>query len=264
MIAGCFNFFQMNDRNVDKNFQIIKQHVPEDHDCYTVGFTQLYIMQSILRCQNLVSVDANWRIHDLHLQLLKRYFDPKRLTNRPIVPDELAKLQVRWKARFDNKPDYQINQVSLNTFCLESELEACEKAFNDFAVEKNRLKTIKFELGFIHDVNLAPRKHSTSLVFTSNAFDWEYTSRKQYNQFRQNVERNLNVGQRLVLIYQAGDSQNMGVYEWKKEEDGAVKMRVVCRDDLVWSFRHKRKGKPFQTWMDEELGIRRGPPCRDA
>lgn len=249
MLAGCFNFFKMNDRGVHKSFALIEELYPGAKDCFTVGFTQYYMMYQQMRCKRLVVLDIDWRI-------LKAHYDFQTVVRAsPPGSDALAllkTLELGWVAHFDTRPPKREavrNEVSL---CMETEKAHCLSAF-DYYVAQREIPKTELLLGFIHDASLAPRSGDVSVIFASNALDWEYTSREQFSKLLVTAHRELRHGKKIAIVYQAGDSEDIAVYELAKDDDGHFTSTLRCRDNLRWSDRYKKylRGKPIYTWFDE-------------
>ncbi len=262
MLAGCFNFFKMNDRGVHKSFGLIEELYPESKDCFTVGFTQYYMMFQQMRCKRFVALDIDWRI-------LKAHYDFQTIVRANTTGADaltmLKTLELGWVAHFDARPPKREavrNEVSL---CMETEKVHCLSAFEHYAAQKEIPRT-ELMLGFIHDANLAPRSGDVSVIFASNALDWEYTNREQFGKLLETANRELRPGKKIAIVYQAGDSEDIAIYELAKDEDGLYTSTLRCRDNLRWSDRYKKylRGKPIYTWFDEMYDrdqIKNTPRC---
>ncbi|GAB4433417.1 MAG: hypothetical protein OHK0011_16470 [Turneriella sp.] len=101
MLAGCFNFFKMNDRGVHKTMALVEGLYPEAKDCYTVGFTQFYLMFQQMRCKRFAAIDIDWRI-------LKAHYDFQSLARANRQHSDtltlLQHLELGWIAHFDIRP----------------------------------------------------------------------------------------------------------------------------------------------------------------
>lgn len=265
MLAGCFNFFKMNDRGVHKSFALIEELYPEAKDCYTVGFTQFYMMFQQMRCKRFAAIDIDWRILKAHYDFHRLVRADKQQTDALTL---LQRLELGWVAHFDMRPpkrEQVKNEVSL---CMETEKVHCRSAFDHF-VSQQQLPKTELVLGFIHDANLAPREGDVSVVFASNALDWEYTSREQFNKLLESARGSLGKREKIAIVYQAGDSEDIAVYELATNEEGVFTATVRCRDNLRWSDRYKKylRGKPIYTWFDEIYQrdqLKQAPRCHVA
>ncbi|MCC5815647.1 MAG: hypothetical protein JJT78_12895 [Leptospira sp.] len=105
VVMGCFNFFQMNDMQVQDTMERVSRKYPGEKECYSVGFMQPYFMHNTMNCSRLTMLDADWRILFAHYRLLQGFFqniDPK---TRHLSPDELVSdLPIKWVSRFSGKP----------------------------------------------------------------------------------------------------------------------------------------------------------------
>lgn len=255
LIAGCFNFFKMNDRGVDGIFRLLETMYPGIKDCYTVGFAQYYMMYQEMQCDRLVAIDADWRI-------LKAHYDFHEVV-RSKAPDAdtislLRGIELGWIAHFDVKPPRREEVQNEVTFCMASERDRCLRSFEFFTGLPSIRKT-ELQLGFIHDARLEPRGADMSIVFMSNALDWEYTSREQFEKLYLSMHENLPRGKKVAIVYQSGDSEDIAVYEIEKADDDQLHISIRCRDILRWSDRYQKtlRGKSYDTWFDELLDRRK-------
>lgn len=255
LIAGCFNFFKMNDRGVDGIFRLLETMYPGLKDCYTVGFAQYYMMYQEMQCDRLVAIDADWRI-------LKAHYDFHEVVrNKTTDADTISLLrgiELAWIAHFDVKPPRREEVQNEVTFCMATERDRCLRSFEFFTGLPSIRKT-ELQLGFIHDAQLDPRNADMSVVFLSNALDWEYTGREQFEKLYLNMHENLPRGKKVAIVYQSGDSEDIAVYEMTKAENDELHIAIRCRDILRWSDRYQKvlRGKSYDTWFDELLDRRK-------
>lgn len=255
LIAGCFNFFKMNDRGVHNIFRLLEALYPEAKDCYTVGFAQYYMMYQEMQCDHLVAIDADWRI-------LKAHYDFHELVrNKAPEADTISLLRgidLGWIAHFDVKPPHREQVQNEVTFCMATEREHCLRSF-DFFTSLPKIRKTELQLGFIHDARFAPRSADLSIIFMSNALDWEYTSKEQFEKLYRSMHEYLAPGKKVAIVYQAGDSEDIAVYELAKSDDDQLNISIRCRDILRWSDRYQKvlRGKSFDTWFDELLDRRK-------
>lgn len=254
LIAGCFNFFKMNDRGVDGIFRLLESMYPEAKDCFTVGFAQYYMMYQEMNCDHLISIDADWRILKAHLDF------HEIVRNKPDGADTISLLrsiELGWIAHFDVKPPRREEVQSELTFCMATERDRCLRAFEHFTGLPSIRKT-ELQLGFIHDAVLSPRSADVSIVFMSNALDWEYTTREQFEKLYMGMHENLPRGKKVAIVYQSGDSEDIAIYEMQKGPDNELHIGIRCRDWLRWSDRYTKtlRGKSYDTWFDELLDRR--------
>lgn len=254
LIAGCFNFFKMNDRGIPGIFRLLESMYPGSKDCYTVGFAQYYMMYQEMQCDHLVAIDADWRI-------LKAHYDfHESVRNKPADADALTLLrgiELGWVAHFDVMPQRRENVENEVTFCMETERAHCQRSF-DYFTGLGDIRKTELRLGFIHDTQFAPRSADMSLIFTSNALDWEYTSRAQFEKLYRSMHEYLPRGKKVAIVYQSGDSEDIAVYELEKAENDQLNVSIRCRDILRWSDRYIKaiRGKGYDTWFDELLDRR--------
>lgn len=250
LIAGCANFYKMNDRGVHNVFRILETLYPEDKDCFTVGFSQYYIMLQEMRCDRVVSVDADWRI-------LKAHYDFHELV-RNKAPDAdtislLRAIPLHWVAHFDFVPQLE-EEITEYTFCTPTERKNCLRSFEHF-ISLPEIKRTELMLGFIHDSQFPPKGKNLSVIFMSNALDWEYTTLQQFDKLHGSARDYLAVGQKVAIVYQAGDSEDIVVYELAKTDSDELNISIRCRDNIRWSDQYalEMRGKPFSTYFDDLL-----------
>ncbi|MBV6493386.1 MAG: hypothetical protein LDLANPLL_01402 [Turneriella sp.] len=261
LIAGCANFYRMNDRGVHKVFAILEKLFPEEKDCFTVGFTQYYMMRQEMQCTRFVAIDADWRILKAHNEF------QNAVRNNSTNVDALTLLQnmqVNWIVDFERKPRFQEKKIRFSTFCMESEIPYCIQAFENF-VSLEKIPPTELILGFLHNVEFTPEKgRKTSVVFMSNALDEDYTSLVQFDKLHSRAREYLKVGQKVAFVYQAGDSEDIVVYELLKTDKDEVNISIRCRDNIRWSDQYvlAKRGKPFYTHFDDLLEFKklRGVP----
>lgn len=249
MIAGCFNFFKMNDRGVHGNFALIENFYPEKKDCLTVGFSQYYLMFQHMRCARIIAIDMDWRILKMHYDL------GMQVRKEPPEKDLvllIKSLDFAWVAHFDRPPVRREIMNSEHAFCMDTELPYCKSAF-EYYINHPQRPTIELNLAFLHDAILVPNSSKLSVVFASNALDWEYTSRSQFQKLLSLAEKYLQPESKIAIIYQAGDSEDIAIYELAKDSEGNFSSSIRCRDDIRWSARYKKhlRDKPIQTWFDQ-------------
>ena len=255
LIAGCFNFFKMNDRGVDGIFRLLETMYPGLKDCYTVGFAQYYMMYQEMQCDRLVAIDADWRI-------LKAHYDFHEVVrNKAADADTISLLrgiELGWIAHFDVQPPRREAVQNEVTFCMATERDRCLRSFEYFT-GLPAIRRTELQLGFIHDARLEPRNADLSVVFMSNALDWEYTNREQFEKLYLSMHDNLPRGKKVAIVYQSGDSEDIAVYEMIKADNDELHISIRCRDILRWSDRYKKvlRGKSYDTWFDELLERRK-------
>jgi len=254
LIAGCFNFYKMNDRGVHTVFALLEKLYPEPKDCYTVGFSQYYLMRQFMHCDRLTAIDADWRIlkahYDFHQQIRRKNSDADTLSL-------LRNVELAWVAHFDIRPESRESVRNEVNFCMQTERAYCLRAFDAF-VALPELPKSELLLGFIHDAEFKPRRNNLSVVFASNALDVDYTSQEKFDKMLTAMKNYLPEGKRVAVIYQAGDSEDIAVYEMLKGENDTFEVSIRCRDNIRWSDRYikKMRDKPIVTWFDKLLDYR--------
>lgn len=248
LIAGCWNFFKMNDMKPQKDFRLVSYlYPPGKLDCYSVGFLQPYLMHTELNCKNLNMIDADWRIHEAHWQLLEEFFKGKFTTEEEIEKD-LPNLRLGWIARFDGKPMEASTDVNLNTVCFKSHHSVCKKFISAFQARYRSIKTINLQLSFLHSGDYTTKKDTIPVIYLSNAIDTIYTSQKQFDLFLDSVKKGLPDKGKAVFIYHSAGRDNFGIYELERRGE-AYKVRTVCKDIYYTSPVHKIQ-RTFSTYFE--------------
>lgn len=230
LIAGCWNFFQMNDISPDKDFEYVKNLYPNaKFDCYSVGFLQPYIMHSKLDCENLYLLDIDLRIIEGHSQLLKWFHENKMQTEQDIL-NNIKELNIGWIAQY--KTFNAKTSVNLQSLCPKN-YEMCLKELLNFQKKYNQLKKISLYASAIHEANLFPQDSKISIVYLSNAFEDYYTKKKEFDFLIKRLEEELKPNQKVVFIYHNGGRHLFGVYEVTKLETD-LDISTICRDKYLF------------------------------
>ncbi|MDX1959130.1 MAG: hypothetical protein SFU98_11195 [Leptospiraceae bacterium] len=229
LIAGCWNFYQMNDLNTDKDFILLGKLYPNlEKECFSVGFIQPYLMHSILNCKKVTALDINWRIMEAHQQIHK-LFRSRDLVDEDDIKDNLPKIEVRWSANMYDLPVEKFDKIDLSTFCKEEEVEICKKAILVFQKKAFDLENFNFQISKLHNGELKIDKNSTLVFYLSNAIDWEYTSTAQFQQLMKNSIEKIDEGKFALFIYHVGGASGFGIYEVYRE-NGKPKIVTRCKD----------------------------------
>ena len=263
LVAGCFNFFQMNDMRPDLDFHFVQRLYPEARkECFSVGFMQPYWMHGILGCERLTMVDLDWRIHDGHQQLLQR-FREGRLAGGPGFDLALSEVRLGWSARFDGQPPVRETPASVERLCLPSANGACRGVLEDFQARAAAVKSVELQVSALHDATYAFLPGTLPVLFFSNALESIYTTRPQFDLLMEKVSRGLPRGGKAVLLYHAAGRQQFGAYELEAKGDGAYRLTTHCKDPYLSSPIKGLKVIPYTTWF-EEVTESRAPftPCK--
>jgi len=263
IVAGCFNFFQMNDVRPDLDFQFAQRLYPEARkECFSVGFMQPYWMHTVLGCERLSLVDLDWRIHDGHQQLLSR-FREGRLAEGPGFDAALAEVKLGWTARFDGQPPLPETSASAERLCLSAAVPACRGVLQHFQAKAASVKSVELQVSALHDATYAFLPGVLPVMFFSNALESIYTTRPQFDVLVEKVSRGLPRGGKAVMVYHAAGRQQFGVYELEAKGDGAYRLTTRCKDDYLSSPIKGLKVIPYTTWF-EEVTESRPPftPCK--
>lgn len=251
VVAGCFNFFQMNDKKVHKTFEIIAKQFPDEKECFSVGQMQPYFMHNALGCTRLTMLDADWRILHVHYEILSSFLQNMQVKeSKKTIQEIISALPLAWVARFDSKPKAREKQVTIDSLCEPASVGHCQAAFSGFESKQSKLKDIELQLSFLHDANLQIKEQKYGFLFASNALDYEYTSVAGYKKLLENIKSQLQLEQKLFIIYQSGGSSLFGVYSFELDTNGKLNIETVCRDDYKWSYAYLDRGKPYTIYLD--------------
>lgn len=254
LVAGCNNYFQMNDRRPDKDLLLVRRMFPADgYDCYSVGFIQPYMMHNILQCRNLTMLDIDWRIHDGHHQLLKA-FQKYEISDANSLDQMLNRINLAWIARLGRgitSADMSSNtKASLELICGANSALHCRYHLLRFARSKSFIRSVHLSISALHSTPFEPKAaDNMKIIFLSNAIEDVYTSRDQFNSMLKNLNSALLPGQKAVLIHHVSINENFGLYEFTASRQ-AGEIKTICKDIYHNSFFH-RKSKYYQTYFDE-------------
>lgn len=229
LIAGCWNFFRLNDVKPNLDFEFIKEKFPaEKKDCYSVGFLQIYLMHSILSCDTITMIDIDWRILEAHASLISLAKKNELQTENTLL-EALKKITVYWVARFDNKPMEKETKANLDTFCYIIHHEMCKKNLIEFQNKFQNLKTVHLRLSSLHDYSYQSNSNNTKIIYLSNAIDDLYTTKDQFKKLIDSVYQNLSQHQKAIFIHHAAGWSLFGVYELTKTNE-TPKIKIICKD----------------------------------
>ncbi len=258
IIAGCYNFFTMNDLAVKKAFSMVREFYPGQKDCYSVGFAQLYFMHTTMGCNKWVSIDIDWRILDLQMQVLSRL-----LKEQPL---KFKDLELRWSANFGDEEQIRPREegITVDSFCYWPTRPDCRLVFQRFPIYFRMLGAIQLQLSFLHDVQVQPLS-DISVIHVSNAVDPGYTSKAQFEQLLKAVTAPENKKHKAVIVYHSGGSFQFAIYEVARGENGEAVVTTKCRDRLAWSKYYKdRPGVKYRTHFDNASKTESPAVCSGA
>jgi hypothetical protein len=230
IIAGCWNFYQMNDLKPEKDFEHIKNlYSDKIKDCYSVGFMQPYIMHNTIGCNKLTMLDMDWRILHGHSQILKG-FQENQFSDETTAQEFLKTLRLGWivGTKFHSNPS-----VSIDDLCLPLSKKDCLNHLVSFQKKFKSIQKIHLYLSTIHEANLRPEKGSMSIVFLSNAFEDYYTKHREFNIMMDYLKTNLEESETVSFIYHVGGRHNYGIYETKKKSE-KLEVSAICKDQYYF------------------------------
>ena len=261
MKTGCWNFFQMNDIQPNHDFEQIKNFYPSSNfDCYAVGFLQPYIMHDVLTCSTLTMLDFDWRIHDAHHQMIQALTE-YRFTDEDGVMKALSDVDIGWIAYDKNLR--KTHKGSYETFCNRANQTLCMKSLLGVQQKWNSLHTVRLNIAGMHDISLVSTSSNTNhvkVVFLSNAMEYIYTPKKEFDAMMTSFSAQLLEGQKLVVIHHAGGRAQFGLYEIQKT-NGDLVVQILCRDE--YSTTSRGYSTPtYHIWLDRLKKNKNYPTCQ--
>lgn len=235
LMAGCLNFFLINDMAASKAFTQLNEITKgQNNDCYTVGFSQLYLMYTYSNCKSISSIDIDWRIHHAHYQFLRR------INNKELIEDALSKIEL-------GQPN-----KGLYSFCEYQNIARCIVAFEYFANNFKTINNIYFQIKFLHEAEFYKTNSDNILVYVSNAIDPEYTTKKQFDLLIKNIAKAItNSNQKAYIIYHTGGADIYAIYKLFVVNNEPY-YYAVCRDNLRWAKSYgKMAGIEYKTYLDD-------------
>ncbi|MEN9797186.1 MAG: hypothetical protein RL653_882 [Pseudomonadota bacterium] len=250
IVAGCFNFFQMNDVRPDLDFHFAQKLYPNDRkECFSVGFMQPYWMHTLLGCERLTMVDLDWRIHDGHQQMLSQ-FRAGKLGKVPTFDAALGEVKLGWSARFDKQPMAPETSAALERLCFGYMRGRCRDVLQEFQRRSGEVKSVELQVSALHDASYAFLPGVTPVIFFSNALEAVYTSRPQFDLLMKKISLGLQPGAKAVLLYHAAGRQQFGAYELTPKGGGAYALKTHCKDDYLSSPIKDVPVVPYETWFE--------------
>ncbi|MEQ9364464.1 MAG: hypothetical protein RIF32_09485 [Leptospirales bacterium] len=266
LIAGCFNFFIMNDIRPFLDFELARALYPDQaYDCYSVGFMQPYIMHNILGCDRLQMLDIDWRIHAAHWQLLRLYGEDA-FTDRKQALTAIRKLELGWIAFAG--PLVRRNPVGPGTLCRRNQ-DLCLDHLVRFQAGVRGLSGVRLDLAALHDGEFRPPEDAAAaplkVVYLSNAIEGVYTTRAQFDLLLARVAGSLPEKGRAIYIYHAAGTRSLGFYEQTRTDEAVAgyEIKTVCKDEY-----RRRDGnnelEAYTTHFERISPTRRPGSCQAA
>lgn len=254
LIAGCHNYFKMNDVELHKVITKIASVYPlTEKVCYSVGFSQVYLLAAGIRCQKITAIDIDWRILWAHFQVMESLLIKGRI--------DFELLHIGWSADFAGQVKELEPRIGVNTFCYALDAPACTSAFKAFPTLG--VKQINLQLGHLHQVAISP---TTAMVvlYVSNALDPDYTKPDQFEMLLENIRKSISYYQKILIVYHSGGNNQFSMYEAAiYHPEAHLQVTTVCRDNLTWSSAYPTRGQPYQTYLDKISISVEAPECSE-
>lgn len=260
LIAGCWNFFKLNDGKPETDFRLVKKLYPnEKKDCYSVGFMQSYIMHNEISCDNIYTVDLDWAIQHAHFQFLRKYIS-NEMKDRESVKKAVGSLEIGWSARFDGKKMLASEKAEINSLCFYPAHETCYKTMENFQANFSKLKNFQLSLAELHNMKFSFSPDTVPVIFFSNALEELYTSKSEFALLYDHIQSSMQNGTKAVLIHHAAGRGEFGIYELNKSEKGA-EMKTVCRDKFMSSPVGDAPAYEYSTHLDKKSTQKTSQNC---
>lgn len=289
MIAGCWNFFTMNDLRPDRGMKLVAKLFPKARfDCMSVGLMQSYLMDEHLKCQRLSMLDIDWRILEAHRQLLglfaKGALDgappPRRQRKRrtkaaPPTPakgrklvEQLRALKLSWVQYSPPGSDVKLPVParhvpgSLELICSRREGQRCAAAIGAFQRRYRAQRPVTLQLAGLHQLRYVTKENDrVAVIFLSNAMDPQYHSWRDFKELRRRLKEQMTPGQRAVIVHHVGGSTTFGLYQAKRTAK-RLRITTLCKDP--YSRAYRRKWIPYEIYLDKVSSnrTREIPSCK--
>ncbi|MCB1178816.1 MAG: hypothetical protein KDK36_14620 [Leptospiraceae bacterium] len=257
LIAGCWNFYKMNDKDPDHDFKLAESFYPEvKKDCFSVGFMQPYFMSNILGCERITVVDIDWRIHYGHFQLLN-LFKQKAFLNSEMVEDSISLMDIGWVA-FDNKIKSKVPS-NIGLYCKTFHKELCENTLLGFQNSIQKEKEFRLMLSSLHEANYKKLENTISVIYFSNALEALYTSKEEFNKIYNSISDSLKNSEKAVLIFHAGGRTAFGIYEMEKIGDKS-ELKTICKDKYTATAQGNTE-ITYKTYLDYKSSTKNPASC---
>jgi len=240
LMSGCLNFFLMNDLYAWKSMDYIgKLLKDETKDCYTVGFSQLYLMNTYIKCNRLSAIDIDWKIISAHRSLVFNLY------GQQYNEDAISDLYTH--------PD---KNNGLKTFCHSTDTESCRSALKDFSARSKDLREINLQLSFLDEIRFMDSDSKNIVIYVSNAIDQEYTTPEEFRTLVRSIFMAIGKEKTAYVVYHTGGGPHAAIYKLK-EENGFKSISAQCRDDLVWAPSYGAlRGRKYSTYFDTSKFIK--------
>ncbi|MCB1179408.1 MAG: hypothetical protein KDK36_17635 [Leptospiraceae bacterium] len=251
IIAGCWNFYQMNDIKPERDFEHLKFILPDKKkNCFSVGFMQPYIMHSILDCETLTMLDMDWKILDGHSQILEGFKNNKFETETSGLKF-IESLKLNWIVgkKFQAEPI-----VNIDDLCKDNN-KLCINYLLNFQKKFNNLKEINLNLSTIHEANIKPQNGHISIIFVSNAFENYYTKPRNFEYMIQYLNSSLLENDSVYFIYHVGGRPSYGIYQIQKKNN-QLEYSTICKDEYRYT-PPKEDVEIYQIYFDYIKGMKK-------
>jgi len=258
LIAGCWNFFKLNDIRPDIDFKLVSKLYPaHKKECFSVGFMQPYIMHAVLGCEKVVMLDIDWRIMDGHYQLLTQ-FKNKAMTDKSMIDASIPKLKIGWIARFDNKPMEESVVPAMDHICFKHRQKECYEYLSTFQNTFSLVKEFELQVSHLHGSKFNFIKERMPVIFLSNAIEDLYTSRDQFMELMDRTANALPAGSSALFIHHTAGRPQFGIYELVKKVD-SFEILTICKDPYMSS--PVGEAYPYRTHFEKITKTKNPPQC---
>lgn len=257
LMAGCWNFFKMNDTRPDLDFAPVMALFPkEKKECFSVGLIQPYLMHSLLDCKTLTMLDIDWRIIDAHRQILALYV-AEAMKDEASLTASVTTLNLGWSARFDGRPMEKRLTASLDALCFAGEKSRCVQTLLTFQKKYSALESVRLQISSLHEADYSIAADSMGVVFLSNAIEDLYTPPEQFALMMENIQKTMRQGQRMLFVHHAAGRAQFGLYVVEKADQ--LKVTTLCKDNYLSS--PVGTVYPYRTHFDRISETKAPPLC---
>lgn len=226
MVLGCRNWYTMSDMAVANDFIRINAESANTgrpaFDCYSVGFLQPYIMAANLNCNRLNIVDADFRIIKAHVDFLNLIKNKPTANIRALV----SELKFSFAAGGPAQQHATDGPLTIADLCGKNSETHCLHYLMTFVEKFSKIKEINLILSPLHEFRFLPDKQrAVSVFYTSNAFDPNFTTEKQFEEFRTESGKIAEDTARLIIYHQS-EEKSFGIYKLNK----TLPVSTVCAD----------------------------------
>ncbi|MCB1178821.1 MAG: hypothetical protein KDK36_14645, partial [Leptospiraceae bacterium] len=201
----------------------------------------------VLNCKRLIFLDIDWKILESHFWIFR---DFALGLNDSGLTWERYKETINWDIGIDMIPRKRKEDLGYETICANNQSSMCKKAIEKMVENKPGLEEVRLNLGFLHEGHYNFEPGRVAVVYTSNALDPAYTSKRDFKKFLKLLGKGMHESNKMLMIYHAGGRRAFGVYEIIRINN-YLKINAVCRDNYTLGSIYKDAGKTYKIYLDD-------------